>query len=100
MTAVTSTTPVDEVAGRLFESIVATTDVFTIYLGERLGLYRAMRDGGPQTSDQLASATGVLPRYAREWCESQVVNGWIECSNPTDSADERVFALPPAMAEA
>ncbi len=100
MTSLTQDTPVEDVAGRIFESVAATADVFTIYLGERLGLYRAMHAGGPQTCDELATRTGVLPRFTREWCESQAANGWIECGNPADSAEQRVFSLPPAMAEA
>jgi hypothetical protein len=34
-------------AERLFESELRTLELYTIYLGERLGLYRALVEGGP-----------------------------------------------------
>jgi Rv2258c-like winged HTH domain len=39
------------------------------YLGERLGLYRALAEGGAATSSQLAARTGTTERYVREWLE-------------------------------
>lgn len=36
-------------------------------IGDRLGLWRALAEGGPATSAQLAERTGVDERYAREW---------------------------------
>jgi 2-polyprenyl-3-methyl-5-hydroxy-6-metoxy-1,4-benzoquinol methylase len=39
----------------------------TIYLGHHLGLYRALRDAGPITSEELARKTGLHERWVREW---------------------------------
>ncbi len=36
-------------------------------VGDRLGLYRALADGGPATSAELARRTGTHERYIREW---------------------------------
>jgi hypothetical protein len=47
----------------------ATMHAATIVVGERLGLYRALAAGGPQTADELATATGCHPRLVREWLE-------------------------------
>jgi len=38
-----------------------------IYLGHHLGLYRAMHDAPPLTSEELAQKTGLHERWVREW---------------------------------
>ncbi|HEX3198473.1 MAG TPA: hypothetical protein VHR39_13075, partial [Propionibacteriaceae bacterium] len=54
---------------RLFGNAVGALELYTIYLGERLGLYRALAEGGAATSSQLAVRTGTSERYVREWLE-------------------------------
>jgi winged helix-turn-helix protein len=44
-------------------------ELLSIYVGERLGLYHALADGGAATAPELAAATGTDERYAREWLE-------------------------------
>ena len=39
---------------QMFGSAVAALEIYTVYLGERLGLYRALADGGSAPSAQLA----------------------------------------------
>jgi hypothetical protein len=39
-------------------------EVASVYLGDRLGLYRALADGGPATTQELADRTGTHERYA------------------------------------
>lgn len=56
----------DALAGRLGEVLIASMDLQCVYLGERLGLYAALRDGGPATADELAARAGIDARYARE----------------------------------
>jgi hypothetical protein len=36
----------DALVERLFEATLGALDVLAIYVGDRLGLYRALRDGG------------------------------------------------------
>jgi 2-polyprenyl-3-methyl-5-hydroxy-6-metoxy-1,4-benzoquinol methylase len=48
-----------------------------VTVGDKLGLYRAMRDKGPLTSTELADATGTAERYVREWLNSQAAAGYI-----------------------
>src|SRR3954454_18741472 len=54
---------------RLFASALGTMDVFTVYLGDRLGLYRMLAEHGPLTAGALAEHAGMNARYAREWLE-------------------------------
>jgi SAM-dependent methyltransferase len=56
----------------------ATLHAATVVLGDRLGLYRAMADGGPQTAAELAGATGCHPRLVEEWLNAQAVSGYCE----------------------
>jgi 2-polyprenyl-3-methyl-5-hydroxy-6-metoxy-1,4-benzoquinol methylase len=42
-----------------------------IYLGDRLGLYRALQGAGAVTSEELARKTGLNERWVREWLRAQ-----------------------------
>src|SRR2546427_11650679 len=47
-----------------------------VYIGDKLGLYKAMSDfGKPITSQELASHTGTSERYIREWRANQAAGG-------------------------
>jgi 2-polyprenyl-3-methyl-5-hydroxy-6-metoxy-1,4-benzoquinol methylase len=48
-----------------------------VVIGDKLGLYRAMRGTGPMTSAELASATGTSERYVREWLSAQAARGYV-----------------------
>ncbi len=69
-------------------------DVLSVYLGVRLGLYRALADRGASSSEELAAAAGLNERYVREWLEQQATTGILEVD------DERRFTLPPGHDEA
>lgn len=56
----------------------ATLHAATVVLGDRLGLYRELADGGPHTADGLAAVTGCQPRLVREWLNAQVASGYCE----------------------
>jgi 2-polyprenyl-3-methyl-5-hydroxy-6-metoxy-1,4-benzoquinol methylase len=49
-----------------------------IYLGDRLGLYRALAGGAPFTSEELAHATGLSERWLREWLHAQGAAGVLD----------------------
>lgn len=48
------------------------------YLGDRLGLYTALADLGPATSEELAGKTGLHERWVREWLRQQAAVGILE----------------------
>jgi len=51
-----------------------------IHLGDKLGLYRALRDSeAPLSSVQLAERTGLHERWVREWAYNQAAAHLIEC---------------------
>jgi 2-polyprenyl-3-methyl-5-hydroxy-6-metoxy-1,4-benzoquinol methylase len=84
---------------RLFGAALGAVDIATVYVGDRLGLYRALEERGPLTPSELADAAGIHPRYAREWLEQQAVTGILEVEADGD-ADSRRFILPAAHAVA
>lgn len=85
-------------AGRVFDSILGLIDVWSIYLGEKLGLYDALADG-PMTRDDLVSQTGTHWRYVTEWLEQQVTTGILEVDDPRAGHETRVYTLPEAQRE-
>lgn len=102
MTSVEVTTAdearVEEFAGTLFMAALATMELANVELGERLGLYEALWEYGPQTSGELANATGTVERYVREWLEQQAVAGVLEVGDPAQPPAARSFSLPNAHA--
>ncbi len=89
----------DEFVGRLFGNLLGAMDSLAVYLGERLGLYARLREGGPATPAELARRAGIHERYAREWLEHQAAGGYLEVATPSDDAAARRYALPPEHAE-
>ncbi len=47
------------------------------YIGQKLGLYKALVAAGPLTPPELAERTGTTERYVREWCINQAAGGYI-----------------------
>lgn len=48
------------------------------YVGDKLGLFRAMAGAGPLTSVALAKKTRLIERYAREWLKAMTASGYVE----------------------
>jgi 2-polyprenyl-3-methyl-5-hydroxy-6-metoxy-1,4-benzoquinol methylase len=90
--------PTEALADRLFRDALGTLELYTIYLGERLGLYQALHQGGPATSAELAARTGTAERYVREWLEHHAASGLLEVDDVAAGPLERRFLLPAAHA--
>ena len=84
----------EALAERLFEALIGTMELACVHIGDRLGLYAALDEGGPQTSAELAARAGVDERYGREWLEQQAVAGVLTVDDPRRPAAERRYALP------
>src|SRR5579863_10694884 len=91
----TESSPGDELTDRLFHDMIGALELFTVYLGERLGLYRALAIDGPATSTELAGRTGTTERYVREWLEHHAASGLLEVDDPAAGPLERRYWLPP-----
>ena len=67
----------------------AAMSAVLVHIGDRLGLYRALGDGIPVTSTELAAKTGLNERYLREWLHNQAAGGWV-----TYQPEDGTFTLP------
>jgi 2-polyprenyl-3-methyl-5-hydroxy-6-metoxy-1,4-benzoquinol methylase len=88
----------EALAGRLRRDMVGALELLTVYLGERLGLYRALAAGGQATSAELAARTGTAERYVREWLEHHAASGLLEVDDPAAGPLARRYRLPAAHA--
>ncbi len=68
-------------------------EILSIYVGDRLGFYRALVDDGGATASQLADATGTNERYAREWLEQQAAAGILDVDDAEAQPEERRYQL-------
>jgi 2-polyprenyl-3-methyl-5-hydroxy-6-metoxy-1,4-benzoquinol methylase len=84
---------------RVFQGGIAVLEMLSIYVGDRLGLYRVLAGQGPLTVDQFASAAGIHNRYAREWLEQQAVAGFIEVEDAAAVSGQRRYRISPGHAE-
>ena len=85
----------NELVGKLVGDLGAAMAGAGILLGDRLGLYKAMADGAPVTSSELAKKTGLHERYVREWLSGQAASGYIDYH-----AEKNAFSLSPEQAMA
>jgi SAM-dependent methyltransferase len=83
-------TKLDEFMGRFVGDLGAAVSASLVVIGDRLGLYRAMADGEPVSSEELAERTGTDPRYVREWLCNQAAGGYVSY----DASGDR-FSLSP-----
>ena len=68
---------VEELAGKLFGYMGGMIVSAGIYLGDQLGLFRAMAGAGSLTSEQLAARTNLNERWVREWLSQQAAAGLV-----------------------
>ena len=61
---VDSDTQRDELVGRLFSAGLGMAEVLTVYLGDVLGLYRALERNGAMTPPQLPGNVQVAGKTA------------------------------------
>jgi ubiquinone/menaquinone biosynthesis C-methylase UbiE len=76
--------------GKMITELGAAANGVLLLIGDKLGLFRALREFGPMTSASLARRTDTNERYIREWLCAQAASGLVEY----DPATER-FSLSP-----
>ena len=68
----------DAFAGRLLSALNDGALCLMIAVGHRVGLFDAMRELPPSTSDEIARHAGLNERYVREWLGAMVTGRVIE----------------------
>ena len=79
--------------GRMVGDLGAVGTGALVLLGDRLGLFKAMREAGRVTAAELAKRTGTHERYVAEWLCGQAAADYIEYDAGTDQ-----FYLTPEQA--
>lgn len=64
--------------GKVVGDLGSSMSVALTTIGDKLGLYKAMTELGPATSQELAKKTGTSERYIREWLINQAAGGYVE----------------------
>ena len=100
MSAVTPARPINEdkmnqFLGKVVGDFGAALSSSLVYIGQKLGLYKAMADGGPVTPAELSQRTSTNERYIREWLINQASGGYVEYDPETDR-----YSLSPEQAVA
>ena len=80
MTSTDTTQAVDEakleqLMGQVVGFMTGGAMCFAMWLGDELGLYRALAGSGSMTADEIAGKAGCNARLVREWLDSQVAAG-------------------------
>lgn len=75
----------DKLFGKAFADIGGAMALLLAYVGDRLGLYRAMVARGPATSAEIAAEAGIDARYALEWLSANAAAGYVEYDEATDA---------------
>lgn len=81
----------EEFLGKVLGDTSGLTNTILAATGDRLGLFKALADGGPATSAELATHTRTNERYTREWLGGMASAGYVAY----DPATGR-FSLPEA----
>src|SRR5689334_2967 len=82
--------------GKVLSDFGGAASAVLVYIGDKLGLYKAMSDfGKPITSKELANITGTSERYIREWLANQAAGGYLTY----DSTSQR-YTIPVEQAQA
>src|SRR5690348_26606 len=68
----------DRFSAKVLDDMGAAMRAPLSYLGDRLGIFKAMASAGPLSSAELAQKTGLHPRYTRAWLEAMTAAEYIE----------------------
>ena len=67
--------------GKVVGDFGASLSSSLAYIGQKLGLYKALAANGPLTAAELAEKTNTNERYVREWLVNQAAGGYVDYDN-------------------
>ncbi|HSK64644.1 MAG TPA: class I SAM-dependent methyltransferase [Pyrinomonadaceae bacterium] len=70
--------------GKVITDFGASLRSSLAYIGQKLGLYKALAANGPLTPAELAEKTDTTERYVREWLVNQAAGGYVEYDPATE----------------
>ena len=78
MTATIDEGKLEQFMGAMIGHMTGGALCFSVWLGDELGLYRALTESGPLTADALAERAGTNPRLTREWLDGQAAGQLVD----------------------
>jgi ubiquinone/menaquinone biosynthesis C-methylase UbiE len=87
----------DAFAGRILTALNDAALCLMASIGHRTGLFDALEQMPPATSEEIAARSGLNERYVREWLGAMVTGGVVEVDANPNPASSR-FRLPPEHA--
>ena len=94
-TAAVDTARLQAFMGKMVGDMSTAISGALVLIGDKLGLYKSLAEGGAATPAELARRTGTAERYVREWLAAQAASGYVDY----DPASGR-FAMNPEQAMA
>src|ERR1700731_1259680 len=91
-----NTDKLHELLGKAVVDFGATFHAALVRVGDKLGLYKGLAAGGPQTPAELARRTGTAERYVREWLSNQAAGGYVNYDSGTGKfqlSEEQAFTF-------
>ena len=79
--------------GQMLGDLGGASSVAMVRMGDSLGLYQALHEGGATTCEALAKRVKLDERYLREWLSHQAASGYLAYDPMTTT-----FSLPPEQA--
>jgi SAM-dependent methyltransferase len=79
--------------GQMLSDLGGAASVALVRIGDALGFYKTLHEGGAMTVAELAAAAGVGTRYLREWLSHQAASNYVAYNPATEK-----FSLPPEQA--
>ena len=89
-------TKLQEFIGKVVDEWGAAEGALITFVGERLGLFKAMAEPGDLTPEELAKRTVTHPRIIKEWLAGQAAGGFITYNrnnNTYSLPEEHAYAL-------
>ena len=71
--------------GRMVGDLGSVATGALVLLGDRLGLFKAMRDGDSLSAKELAERTQTHERYVREWLSAMATASYVSYDSGSDS---------------
>lgn len=94
--AVVDETKLQEFIGKVVNEWGAAEGALITFVGDRLGLFKAMVRAGELTPEELAIKTGTHPRIIKEWLAGQAAGGFVDYNSANGTytlPEEQAFAL-------
>jgi len=74
-TAAVDTARLQAFMGKMVGDMSSAISGALVLIGDKLGLYKSLAEGGAATPAELARRTGTAERYVREWLAAQAAFG-------------------------